>query len=619
MQRRNFLKASLFWGTTGTSLLSSIPVHARPAAGSLASHTKYVQKLIERMTLDEKIGQMTQGELNNIKDESDIENYFLGSVLSGGGADPREGNSLVAWTDTVDRLINRSLRTRLAIPILYGVDAVHGNSNVIGATIFPHNIGLGCSGNAELVEQIGRITAREVRATGIRWSFSPCVTVPRDERWGRTYEGYSEDPMLVRELGAAMVNGMQGEDLSDPVSILACAKHFLGDGGTAYGSRAWRGNLGLDQGDTRADLDTLKRIHLPGYISTVAAGVGSIMVSYNSWNGEKVTGIHELLTGLLKEELGFEGFLISDYNAISQVDPDFKTAIRKSVNAGIDMAMEPNRYRLFISHLKELVEEGAVTMARIDDAVTRILRVKRALGLLDQKLPQLADRSLHKNFGSAEHRRVARRAVRESLVLLKNNSELLPINRNIKHIHVAGRGGDDIGMQCGGWTVEWQGGMGNITTGGTTILSAVRQTVSADTKVTWSVDGMGAGGADLGIAVIGETPYAEGVGDRSDLSLADEDVKVVENLKAAGIPVLVILLSGRPLILAEVLDEADALLAAWLPGTEGQGIADVIFGGFAPVGRLSFTWPRSMAQIPINKGDAEYDPLFPFGFGLDYS
>ena len=619
MQRRKFLKASLIWGAAGTELLASLRTRAQSLQQPLSLHTRFVRRIVQRMTLDEKIGQMTQGELNAIKDESDIENYFLGSVLSGGGADPRAGNGLIAWTDTVDSLIRRSMKTRLSIPILYGVDAVHGHSNVIGATIFPHNIGLGCTGNAGLVEQAGHITAIEVRATGIRWSFSPCIAVPRDERWGRTYEGFSEDPELVRQLGAAAVRGLQGADLSGPLSVLACAKHFLGDGGTAYGSNGRSNRPGLDQGDTRVDLATLKRIHLPGYISCIAAGVGSIMVSYNSWNGVKVTGIRELLTGLLKEELGFEGFLVSDYNAIHQVDADFKTAIRKSINAGIDMAMEPNHYRLFIANLKELVMEGSVPMSRIDDAVIRILRVKRALGLLDPNRRQTADRTLQKSFGSPAHRRVARQAVRESLVLLKNSANLLPISRNIRHVHLAGRGADNIGMQCGGWTIDWQGRMGDVTTGGTTILSAVRHALARGSKVTYTLDGTGAGDANLGIAVIGETPYAEGVGDRADLSLAEEDVAVVNNLKAAGVPVLVILLSGRPLILGEVLDRADALVAAWLPGTEGQGIADVLFGDFAPVGRLSFTWPRSMAQIPIHEGDKNYDPLFPFGYGLGYT
>lgn len=619
MQRRKFLKASLLWGATGTGLLTTLPIRSQTLQQPLSAYTDHVRRIVKRMTLDEKIGQMTQGELNNIKDESDIENYFLGSVLSGGGADPKTGNSLIDWTDTVDRLIRRSMKTRLSIPILYGVDAVHGHSNVIGATIFPHNIGLGCTGNANLVEQAGHVTATEVRATGIRWSFSPCIAVPRDERWGRTYEGFSEDPALVKKLGAAAVRGLQGADLSAPLSVLACAKHFVGDGGTAYGSNGRKNGPGLDQGDTRVDLATLKRIHLPGYISCIAAGVGSIMVSYNSWNGVKVTGIKELLTDLLKEELGFEGFLVSDYNAIQQVDPDFKTAIRKSINAGIDMAMEPSQYRLFIANLKELVTEGGVPISRIDDAVIRILRVKRALGLLDPDRRQTANLALHKSFGSPAHRRVARQAVRESLVLLKNSSKLLPVSKNTRHVHLAGRGADNIGMQCGGWTIDWQGRMGNVTTGGTTVLSAVRHTLAHHSKVTYTLDGTGAGGADLGIAVIGETPYAEGLGDRSDLSLADEDVAVVNNLKAAGVPVLVILLSGRPLILGEVLDRVDALVAAWLPGTEGQGIADVIFGDFAPVGKLSFTWPRSMAQIPIHVGDKHYDPLFPYGYGLGYT
>ena len=619
MVRRDFFKIPLLWGTAGTILLDPAAYRSAFAADLHAANSNAVKDLVARMTLAEKVGQMTQGELNNIKDESDIEAYFLGSVLSGGGADPKAGNSLTAWTDTVDRLIGISLRTRLGIPILYGVDAVHGHGNVLGATIFPHNIGLGCTRNPKLVEQAGRITAREVRATGIQWSFSPCITVPQDERWGRTYEGFSEDPVLVAELAAAAVRGLQGDDQSGPESVLACAKHFLGDGGTSWGSRNFRGRPGLDQGDTQVDLTTLRRVHLPGYIASIAAGVGSIMVSYNSWNGVKVTGSRELLTGLLKEELGFPGFLVSDYSAISQVDPDFKIAIMKAINAGIDMAMEPTRYRLFIANLIELVEEGKVPMSRIDDAVTRILRVKQAMGLLDRNHPQMTDRILHKSFGSAAHRQVARQAVRESLVLLKNSGSLLPLVKSVKHIHVAGRGGDDVGMQCGGWTVEWQGRHGAVTTGGTTILAAIRQSVAAGTQVTYSLDGAGAESAALGIAVIGEDPYAEGVGDRADLALAAADIAVIDQLKAAGLPLVVILLSGRPLILGKVLDKADALLAAWLPGTEARGITDVLFGDHAPTGKLSSTWPRSMTQIPVNVGDANYDPQFPYGFGLTYA
>lgn len=618
MHRRDFLKVSILYGAAGNGLVSTFPVFSQSSPGSFSVHDPYVKPIVESMSLDEKIGQMTQGELNNISDESDIENLFLGSVLSGGGADPKEGNSLEAWTETVERLIKRSRRTRLGIPILYGVDAVHGHSNVIGATIFPHNIGLGCTRNPELVEEACRITAMEVRATGIRWTFAPCVTVPQDERWGRTYEGFSENPALVRELGAASVRGFQGIDLSGPDTVLACAKHYIGDGGTEYGTQAWGGRPGLDQGDTRVDEATLRRIHLPGYIAALKSGVGSIMVSYNSWNGIKVTGSRRLVTGLLKEELGFEGFVISDYNAIYQVDPDARTAIKKSINAGIDMAMEPNRYRSFIKILKELVEEGSVPITRIDDAVIRILRVKRAMGLLDPGRNQLADRKLQKDFGTAEHRQVARQAVRESLVLLKNSNGLLPLSKDIDRIHIAGKGADDIGIQCGGWTVEWQGKSGNVTTGGTTILSALRQTMSDSGKVAWSIDGKGMKGAKTGIAVIGETPYAEGVGDSPDLSLTDENIRVVENLKASGIPVVVILISGRPMILGKILDMADAIIAAWLPGTEGRGITDVLFGDFSPTGKLGFSWPRSMSQIPVNIGDAEYDPLFPYGFGLEY-
>jgi len=583
---------------------------------ALSSFDPQVKPLLAQMTLEEKIGQMTQPDQEHIKDLSDIENLYLGSVLSGGSSDPKEGNSLQAWTDLYDRLQQHSTRTRLQIPILYGVDAVHGHNNVLGAVIFPHNIGLGCTRNAGLVERVERITAEEVRATGIQWAFAPCVTVPRDVRWGRSYEGFSEDPQLVKELGEAAVRGFQGMDLSNPRAVLACAKHYIGDGGTTFGSS--RGGRGLDQGDTRMDEATLRRIHLQGYISTVKAGVGTIMPSYSSWNGVKVSGDKRLLTGILKQELGFEGFLISDYNAIDQVDRDYKKAIGISINAGMDMAMVPSRYKEFIADLKQLVAEGTVPMPRIDDAVTRILRVKFAMGLMDKSRPQLADRSLHKTFGSPEHRRVAREAVRESLVLLKNQNKTLPMAKAAVRIHVAGKSADDMGNQCGGWTIDWQGKGGDVTPGGTTVLAAIKKAASKNTQVTFSKDGKGAAGATVGVVVIGEPPYAEGNGDRADLKLAQEDVDAVNAVKSAGIPVVVILFSGRPMILGEVLDKADAVIAAWLPGTEGEGITDVLFGDFKPKGKLSYTWPRTMAQITMHAGDANYDPLFAYGFGLSY-
>jgi beta-glucosidase len=589
------------------------------APARLSSFDARVRPLLAQMTLDEKLGQMTQAELGKLEQEDDVERYFLGSVLSGGDADPPTGNGMRDWQQTIDALIERSARTRLKIPILYGVDAVHGHSNVEGATLFPHNVGLGCTRDVALVEAAARITALEMRATGAQWTFAPCIAVPRDERWGRTYEGFAEDPAVVAQLGAAAVRGFQTMDLGSPRAVLACAKHFVGDGGTTYqdrppGSRA----APLDQGDTRVDEATLRKIHLPGYIAAVNAGVGSIMVSYNSWNGVKVSGIHRLLTEILKQELGFEGFLISDYYAIGQIDADYKTAVMVSINAGMDMAMEPAGYARFIATLRALVQEGHVPVARIDDAVTRILRVKAAMDLLDARRSQTSDPELEREFGTTKHREVARRAVRESLVLLKNDYHTLPLAKGAARIHVAGKAADEIGMQCGGWTVTWQGKPGNVTTG-TTLRAAIAATVSVKTRVTYSADGRGADGADVAVVVVGEAPYAEGVGDRADLALAADDVAVVDAIAAAGVPIVLVVYSGRPLILGRVLDRAAAVVAAWLPGTEGRGMTDVLFGDYAPRGKLGFAWPRSMLEITKRSGDAAYDPLFPVDFGLTYA
>jgi beta-glucosidase len=595
---------------------------SRAASASRIRFSAYdgqVQALLSQMTLEEKVGQMTQPDQSLLKDEADIERYFLGSVLSGGNSDPKT-NSLEDWTEMYDRYQTHSAKTRLKIPILYGVDAVHGHSNVLTAVIFPHNVGLGATRDAALVEEIGRITAAEVRATGIQWAFAPCVTVPRDRRWGRSYEGFAEDPTLVAKLGAAAVRGFQGADLKDPLRVLACAKHYAGDGGTAYGTGRPDGKGGrspLDQGDTQLDETTLRKIHLQGYVSAIEAGVGSIMPSYSSWNGLKCSGSHRLLTEILKDEMGFEGFLISDYNALDDLPGDQRSQIRQSINAGMDMVMVPERYREFFATLKSLAEAGEVPMARIDDAVKRILRVKFAMGLMDPARSPLSDRTVQRDFGSPEHRAVARRAVRESLVLLKNEKKALPLSKNAKRIHVAGKSADDLGNQCGGWTISWQGASGTPTTG-TTILAALKGAVSKATAVTFSRDGSGAAGADVGLVVVGETPYAEGFGDRTDLALAREDLEAIANVKKAGIPVVVVVLSGRPMILGDALANSDALVAAWLPGSEGLGVTDVLFGDSKPTGKLPFTWPRSMAQMPINVGDATYDPLFAYGSGLTY-
>src|SRR5262249_8946207 len=368
--------------------------------------------------------------------------------------------------------------------------AVHGHNNVLGAVVFPHDIGLGATRDAKLVEEIERITAEEVRATGIQWAFAPCIAVARDERWGRTYESFSEDPALVAELGAAAVRGFQGADLKDPLRVLACAKHYVGDGGTTWGtgvSPGGPGKEGMDQGDTRVGETELRRIHLPGYPKAIAAGVGSIMVSYNRWNGEKLSGNAHLMTEVLKDELGFEGFLVSDYNALDQLPGDRRAQVKQSINAGMDMVMVPEKYKEFYAALKDLAEKGEVPMSRIDDAVLRILRVKYAMGLMDPGYSPVADRSLQARFGSPEHRAVARQAVRESLVLPKNARKALPLGKTAKRIFVAGKTADDIGTQCAGWTIDWQGKSGAVPSGGTTILAAIKAAAPA-AKVTYAAD-----------------------------------------------------------------------------------------------------------------------------------
>ncbi|MCL5020810.1 MAG: glycoside hydrolase family 3 C-terminal domain-containing protein, partial [Bacteroidetes bacterium] len=514
-------------------------------------------------------------------------------------------NAASSWADMCDQFQSYALQSRLRIPLLYGIDAVHGNNNVKGAVIFPHDIGMGCTRDPLLVEKAARVTAEEVVGTGINWAFAPCIAVARDIRWGRTYESFGETPELQAEMADAMVKGFQCANLSDRSSVLACAKHFVGDGGTEEGK---------DQGNTVCDEATLRRIHLPGYIQAIKDGVGSIMVSYSSWNGLKMSANRYLLTDVLKGELGFKGFLVSDWAAIDQLQGDYSTQVETAVNAGIDMVMVPDNYKRFISTLVALVNDGKVPMSRIDDAVRRILREKFLMGLFDHPY---ADRSLTATVGSSDHREIARECVRESLVLLKNENKVLPISKNLKKIVVAGKNADDLGNQCGGWTISWQGSSGDITTG-TTIFQGIKEVVSPNTDVVYSRDGSGAAGADVGIVVLGETPYAEGAGDRTDLSLSSEDLAAIENVKKAGIPVVVVLVSGRPMIVNSALADCDAFIAAWLPGTEGEGVADVLFGDYKPTGKLSHSWPRSMSQIPISYGDPNYDPLFPYGFGLTY-
>ncbi|MEV6205586.1 glycoside hydrolase family 3 N-terminal domain-containing protein [Kitasatospora sp. NPDC051914] len=581
-----------------------------------------VKDLLGRMTLEEKIGQMTQAERNAVDaDRAQITDLGLGSLLSGGGSTPTP-NTPGAWADMVDAYQQRALATRLHIPLLYGVDSVHGHNNLVGATVFPHNIGMGATRDPDLVEEAARITATETRATGPQWVFAPCVCVARDDRWGRTYESFGEDPDLVTRMETA-VDGLQGDsrrDLSRPDRVLATVKHYAGDGDTAYGSST-SGSYKLDQGVTITDREHFRTVDLAPYVAAVRKhGVGSIMPSYSSvdWtedgvgNPVKMSASKELLTDVLKQKIGFDGFLISDWDAINQIPGDYPTQVRTAVNAGLDMFMVPYSAAKFEQALLAEVQAGRVPTARIDDAVRRILRAKFDLGLFEHPY---TDRSNAGTIGSAAHRAVARRAVAESQVLLKNDDRTLPLKAGRK-IYVAGANADDIGNQAGGWTVTWQGRSG-ATIPGTTLLQGIRQYAP---DAAYSRDASAPTmGYDVGIVVVGETPYAEGVGDVGNghtLNLSDADRANIDRVCGA-IPTCVVLdVAGRPQIVTGELPKADAFVMSWLPGSEGAGVADVLFGKRPFTGKLPVSWPRSEAQEPINIGDRSYDPLFPYGFGL---
>ncbi len=582
------------------------------------------QNLLDQMTLAEKIGQMTQVEKNSIT-PAEVSQYFIGSVLSGGGGNPAP-NSPATWANMVRSFQEPALQTRLAIPLIYGSDAIHGHNNVKGAVIFPHNIGLGATHDAELVERVARVVAAECMGTGVRWDFAPAVSVPQDIRWGRTLEGFSQNTELVSKLATAFIRGLQNADGHNIPGVLASVKHFLADGGTRWASRAdypWIQNWGkssddhwsIDQGNVEVDEATLRAIHLPPYIAAMQAGAMNIMVSYSSWQGLKMHAHRYLLTDVLKNEFGFRGFLVTDWLGIDQINADYHTAVVTSINAGLDMIMVPFDFKRCIETLNTAVAQGEISQERIDDAVGRILTVKLAMGLFEQPF---TDKSLLAEIGSREHREVAREAVRKSLVLLKNEGQVLPLKKTARRIVVAGEGAHDIGLQCGGWTIEWMGTPGNITDG-TTILEGIQQIVSADTEVIYSADADFAADvrAEVGILVLAEPPYAEGQGDRSQLVLSPTDIELSQRLKQHCSRMVVILLSGRPLIITPQLGDWDAFVAAWLPGSEGQGIADVLFGDTPFVGKLSYAWPRTMQQIPASElHSAGQAPLWDINFGL---
>ena len=590
-----------------------------------------VEQLLQQMTLGEKIGQMTQVEKNSIK-PGDIAKYGIGSILSGGGGNPVPNNP-ENWRNMVNGFIEESLTSRLGIPLIYGSDCVHGHNNCVDATIFPHNVGLGAAGETDLVERIAAATAQEMMATGVRWNFAPAVSLPIDLRWGRSYEGFSQDPAMISEMAAAYVRGLIGGDMT--TGVLPSVKHFVGDGAASWGSSTritaeqWEmiesdptlanakvgefmmdllkiGAWQIDQGVSDIDEATLREMHLPPYAATIAEGTMNIMVSYSSWGGFKMHAQKYLLTDVLKGEMGFNGFLVTDWEAIDQIDDDFYTAVVACINAGIDMNMVPFNYMRYIETLTEAVNKGDVPMSRIDDAVRRILRVKMMMGVFDQPICNTPLSVV----GCEPHRELAREAVRKSLTCLKNENAM-PIAKDSAGLLVAGRHAHDIGLQCGGWTIEWMGGAGAITSG-TTILDGIKEAVGDTAEIVYSEDGEFAGAkAKTAFVVVGEEPYAEGMGDRSDLHLAADQVEMIRKVRQNCEKLVVMVLSGRPIIVSDWIDEVDGLIAGWLPGTEGDGIADVLFGDHPFKGQLRYTWPRSMGQIPLGTDDGDPPQFVP--------
>jgi beta-glucosidase len=627
----------------GSSLLSGVTLAAEPAAlihpalwperspaipPDAALETR-IGTLLGEMTLEQKVGQLIQADIGSITPD-DLRHYPLGSILNGGSSSP--GNNEFAppseWLTLADRFYEASMDASHGphpIPTLWGTDAVHGHNNVVGATIFPHNIGLGAAHDPDLIRAIGEITAREVRATGIEWAFGPTLAVVRDDRWGRTYESYSEDPQIVREYGGQMVLGLQGKpgtpQFLDSAHVIATAKHFMGDGGTG----------GRDQGDNRASEIELRDIHFAGYPPAVSAGVQAVMASFSSWQGVKMHGNHDLLTDVLKQRLHFDGLVVGDWNGHGQVPGCTTTSCAAAINAGMDVIMAPDSWKQLYANTLAQVRSGEIPMTRVEDADRRILRVKLRSHLFDEGRP--SSRPLAGKFellGAPEHRAVARRAVRESLVLLKNANHLLPL-KPAQHVLVAGDGANSVGKQSGGWTITWQGtGVTNMNfphadTIFAGILSAVQ---AAGGTAELNPGGNFKTRPDVAIVVFGENPYAEFQGDIGSVEYSPgdrSDLELLRRLHGQGIPVVAVFLSGRPLWVNPHINASDAFVAAWLPGTEGGGIADVIFkapdGSVAHDfhGKMSFSWPLTPQQTAVNRGDAGPDkPLFAYGYGLRY-
>jgi beta-glucosidase len=603
--------------------LTSWP-HLKSAIAPDAALEARVREIVGRMTLAQKIGQMTQAELKSVTPD-DVRTYYLGSVLNGGGSWPHNDKHARAadWLELADAFYDASMATDMAIrvPMIWGTDAVHGHNNVYGATMFPHNIGLGAARDPALVKAIGAATGKAVRATGIAWVFGPTVAVVRDDRWGRTYEGFSEDPQLVRRLAGPYVTGLQGA-LKDDANVIASIKHFMGDGGTEFG---------INMGVTKASERDMMNVHAQGYYAGIEAGAQTVMASFNAWNDVaagrdhgRVHGSRTMLTEILKEKMGFDGFVVTDWNGIADVPGCRKDSCPQAINAGIDMVMVPDDWKAFIANTVKDVEAGRIPLTRIDDAVSRIVRVKLRAGVFDKRPSQSAwagrdDALLARELG--------RRAVRESLVLLKNEGPALPLAAS-RRILVVGKAADSMANQTGGWALTWQG-TANTNADypkGETILAGLK---AAGADVTYSADAadVDPGRFDAVIAVIGEGPYAEGDGDippsgtLRHSSRYPEDLAVLQKVHGKGRPVVTVFLSGRPLWVNDLVNLSDTFIAAWLPGTEGRGVSDllVVARGAQPYefrGRLPYSWPKSVCQTPLNMGDAGYAPLFAYGHGL---
>ncbi len=632
---------SILTGLLGVTLLSSCAGDARssdepdwpsPQSSVALDSTleAHIGTLLSQMTLEQKVGQMVQAEIQYVTPE-DVREFHLGSVLNGGGSFPNANKaaSVADWLALADAFYVASMDTSqggLAIPVIWGTDAVHGHNNVRGATLFPHNIALGATRNPDLIERIGEATALEVAATGLDWNFAPTLAVVRDDRWGRTYEGYSEDAEIVRAYAGRMITGLQGPASSSGFlrggRVVATAKHFLGDGGT---------DGGVDRGDNLSSEQQLLDIHAQGYFSALEAGAQTVMASFNSWQGTKVHGSRYLLTDILKGRLGFDGYVIGDWNGHGEVPGCSNESCPDAIAAGVDMIMVPEDWKALLTNTIEQVRTGGLDEGRIDDAVRRILRVKARAGLFDKGRPSSRPFAGNASLvGAAEHRRVAREAVRQSLVLLKNRGGLLPLASNLR-VLVAGSGANEIARQTGGWSVTWQGT--EVTNddfpGATSIFAGIRDAlVSGGGRATLSLDGSFDARPDVAIVVFGEDPYAEMFGDLESLSFSakyPEPLELLRRLQRQGVPVVSVFLSGRPMWVNPELNASTAFVAAWLPGSEGAGIADVLFRNAAGearfdfVGTLSYSWPASPSQTPLNRGDPDYEPLFPYGFGLTYA